>query len=300
MSREVELIEAGRYPDFTTAAERTLVVLALGSAYWLFEEDGVYVLYVDAADYARLAPELAAFENEERERKPEPALHGGSSPVSLFVYMWVLSAFFLVEGNDPEHWIDLGAASQTTVLARGEWWRVITALTLHGDLLHLLTNTVFGVLFGYALLPLLGSGLTWWAFLLSGAAGNLINSALKSAEPSTQSIGASTAIFGALGALVMIRALDGLRSWTRDVLLPLGAGCALLAMLGGASAEAGGRNVDYLAHLWGFLAGLVIGPTLRVIPARIGRSGARQIVIGLAVIAVLIAAWLPAFGVGTG
>lgn len=294
MSREIELIEAGRYPDLNTAAERALVALALGSAYWLFEEDGEFVLYFDAADFDRIAPELAAFESEERERRPEPPPTERSSPLTLFVYVWVLSAFFLVEASDPRHWIELGAASHEAVVGRGEWWRVITALTLHGDLLHLITNTVFGILFAYALLPLLGAGLTWWAFLLTGATGNLINAALRSAEPLTMSIGASTAIFGALGALVMIRVVSGVkRSGMREILLPLGAGLALLGLLGSETRDATGQAIDIMAHLWGFLAGLAIGPLLYWLTGRIGRTGIWQVVAGLLVPVILLVTWLP-------
>jgi hypothetical protein len=43
-----------------------------------------------------------------------------------------------------------------------EWWRPLTALTLHADAAHLFGNLVFGVLFGYAAGQLLGSGVAWF------------------------------------------------------------------------------------------------------------------------------------------
>src|SRR4029453_17518927 len=71
-------------------------------------------------------------------------------------------------------------------------------------------------------------------------------------------IGASTAVFGALGMLVAWELVDRWRTprsrgWWQLV-VPLGGGLALLAYLG-AGDERGGR-VDYMAHLWGFIAGL--------------------------------------------
>jgi len=69
------------------------------------------------------------------------------------------------------------------------------------------------------------------------------------------SIGASTAVFGALGLLTAWQFLRRLEHPGRRIkaLLPLGAGLALLGFLGSSA------HADILAHLFGFLSGLVIG-----------------------------------------
>jgi membrane associated rhomboid family serine protease len=90
--------------------------------------------------------------------------------------------------------------------------------------------------------------------LLTGALGNLANAALQ--LPGHRSIGASTAVFGAIGLLSAFqfwskfrRPGHRLKAW-----LPLAAGLALLGLLG-----ASGERTDLMAHLFGLLAGLLLG-----------------------------------------
>jgi hypothetical protein len=94
---------------------------------------------------------------------------------------------------------------------------------------------------------------------LSGAAGNALNAWFYRGEAHV-SIGASTAVFGALGLLVGAEFFARLaRAETRSrwqLIVPLGAGFALLAFLGVGEEH---RRVDYMAHFWGFTAGLALG-----------------------------------------
>jgi membrane associated rhomboid family serine protease len=103
----------------------------------------------------------------------------------------------------------------------------------------------------------------WSMILLSGTLGNVITSALTYPEPFT-SIGASTAVFGALGILSGIGLVENLREkvsmpWVR-VVAPLLAGFVLLGWLGGGTP---GSNTDVLGHVFGFLAGVVAGMVCR-------------------------------------
>ena len=95
------------------------------------------------------------------------------------------------------------------------------------------------------------------------------------------SIGASTAVFGALGALAVLPQLRR-RAW-----VPLGAGMALLAFLG-----TSGRS-DLAGHLCGFAAGVALGAGASRLPPL--RSRAAQAALALAVAAVPVLAWLAAF-----
>lgn len=262
MSDAPDLIEAGVYPDIQTAADRALVCLALGAGYWLFEENGEFVLYVEVTEYERLAPELAAFEREEAARLPAGREPGAASAVSIFVFVWVMLIAFLIQSRDPDRWVEFGGTSRALTIEAGEWWRAWTALLLHGDIVHLASNIFFGAIFIYAVLPLLGAPLAWAAILLAGGLGNLVNSAL-SLDRHVTTIGASTAVFATLGVLTACRARDAagrsLRQNVRRVLLPVGSGLALLALYGAGEADARGQQIDYMAHLFGFAMGLLTG-----------------------------------------
>src|SRR5205809_421801 len=67
-----------------------------------------------------------------------------------------------------------GSAEESAIL-HGQWWRTVTALTLHADASHLAANLATGLLFAAFVIPRLGAGFTWLAILLSGALGNALN-----------------------------------------------------------------------------------------------------------------------------
>jgi rhomboid protease GluP len=113
----------------------------------------------------------------------------------------------------------------------GEWWRTVTALTLHVDLAHLGANLVFGALFGLLAGQALGGGVAWLLIVMAGALGNFANAWLQ--LPEHISIGASTAVFSALG-LIVVHAVrpdaasrEPVRRWS-----PVVGGVLLLAFLG--------------------------------------------------------------------
>jgi membrane associated rhomboid family serine protease len=75
----------------------------------------------------------------------------------------------------------------------------VTALTLHADLAHVLSNALACLVFVTAVAWWLGPGVGTWLVLLAGAGGNALTALVHG--PASVSGGASTAIFGALGIL---------------------------------------------------------------------------------------------------
>ena len=63
----------------------------------------------------------------------------------------------------------LAGAAQAGLMLAGEWWRAVTALTLHVSSTHLLGNLVFGTVFFFLLAQMTGSGLAWLTMLLGCA-----------------------------------------------------------------------------------------------------------------------------------
>ncbi len=261
-------VEVGRYARLAAARERGLVVSARELPHWIEREDDEWVLLVEEDAHATVLRELAAFEAEEQEQTPmRSAMFAEKIPtLSLYVAAWILSAFFFVQQVGSERWEVRGAAASDAIL-RGEWWRTVTALFLHADGPHVTANLVTGLFFATFVISRLGTGLAWLAILLSGALGNAVNAWGYRGEAHI-SIGASTACFGALGILVgaevLARWLEPKTRGHWQLILPLGAGLALLAYLGVGDE---GKSVDYMAHCWGFLVGLAesaLAPGLRL------------------------------------
>lgn len=86
-------------------------------------------------------------------------------------------------------------------LAQGEWWRLLTAAFLHANLIHLGMNMLGLWWFGSALEAAVGRGrylLIYGVSGLAGSAGALL------ASPDAVTVGASGALFGLLGAALVL------------------------------------------------------------------------------------------------
>ncbi|BCA80822.1 rhomboid family intramembrane serine protease [Desulfuromonas sp. AOP6] len=210
--------------------------------------------------YLTLAEKEITLFEQENLNWPPPAEHPALADNSLITLsvLGVLAIFYNVTlmdiqafGHAPVDWIGLGNADAHKIL-NGQWWRTVTALTLHADALHLLGNIGIGGFFLVLVCRQLGSGLGWSLVLLSGSAGNLLNAWVYHSDH--RSVGASTALFGAVGLLAGIRMAQKRHPLTRGWLWPLAAALALLALLG-----VGDENTDIGAHLFGFMAGIMPG-----------------------------------------
>jgi membrane associated rhomboid family serine protease len=187
-------------------------------------------------------------------------------------------------------WVASGKTNAGLV-RQGEWWRTVTALSLHSGVEHLAANLVFGGLFGLFTGRLLGSGLAWASILAAGAVGNAMNAWVQPVSHSA--IGASTAVFGALGILSSYawkqrRGIgDGwIRRWT-----PVVGGVLLLAYTG-----LGGERTDVIAHVTGFMSGLLLGGLYGAMGRRIYIKAWTQSLLGLTALALLAVCWLLASG----
>jgi membrane associated rhomboid family serine protease len=87
-------------------------------------------------------------------------------------------------------------------VADGEWWRLVTSAFMHASPIHLLFNLLMLWWFGSALETLLGRVRYLGVFLVSVLAGGA--GALLATEPNQLTVGASGAVFGILGAGVVL------------------------------------------------------------------------------------------------
>lgn len=275
--------EIVRSPSPGAASDASLVLLAVGITCLMTQDAGGYALLVEAEDLTRAQGELRRYADENRPAPVAPAamLHTGSLGSSLvaMAVMWVIalasSRHWL--GRD---WVDGGALASLPVQT-GAWWRAVCALTLHSNIAHLAGNTGFGLLFGTACAALYGPGFGWLLILATGALANL---AEAYALPGASAIGASTAVFAALG-LVAARAPLG----RQGVRLGHGAHAAivaaalLLALIG-----TGDDHTDVAGHALGFAVGLATGLALR--PVSVFPPSLQRIA-GMLAVAVVTGCW---------
>lgn len=136
-------------------------------------------------------------------------------------------------------------------ILQDETFRAITALFLHADGRHLLGNIAGMLMFAAPLFSLTGFGAGPFLLLLTGTCGNLINAyAYRTAH---LSIGASTAVMGAAGALAAYQVLNRKQKQWLNTLMPIFSGAVLVSLL------SQGENTDVWAHVFGFASGLFCG-----------------------------------------
>lgn len=138
-------------------------------------------------------------------------------------------------------------------ILNGEVYRTVTALMLHTSYPHLAGNIAGVAVFGTAVCSITGAGIGWLMILLTGILGNLANASLF--QYGHISIGASTAVFGAIGILAAYQLSKKIKmpGQRMKAWLPFAGGMALLGLLGAST------HSDVTAHLFGFIAGICLG-----------------------------------------
>lgn len=270
------------------AEEWALVLTAEGMSPSVRPGSHGFILGVPPQEFKRATAVLVAYESENPEQpleKDEP-LRSASLLVGIAVAGVLLAFFFVtIKTNPSAHWFERGSADAEQILL-GEYWRAVTALTLHSNLPHILANAATGAFFLTAVSRMLGGGLGSALVLLAGVGGNLANAVFY--RYLHVSLGASTAVFGAVGILCALAVARHHRKgvpWRR-AWVPLGAGLALLAMLG-----TGGQRVDLWAHLFGLLAGGVLGIPVAVFLPR-PPAPQFQWMLGGSALIVVIVSWI--------
>ena len=107
-------------------------------------------------------------------------------------------------GMDSVILIRLGASFPYLIFVQHEWWRLITAMFLHGGLIHIGFNLMVLWDFGPPIEELYGSAKFFFFYVFTGAVGFLL-----SAGVGHFSIGASGAILGLIGLLLAVTSKRG-------------------------------------------------------------------------------------------
>lgn len=233
--------------------EYALVLDAMGIRCEVLPRDGWFALVVEMEDVGRAREQLRLYQHERRAWPPRTdrrlRIYDGLVCACLYGVMVLLTDTLQQNQAFGLDWWYAGL-SEAGLVRAGEWWRTVTALSLHADTLHLIGNLLFGLLFSFLAGALLGWGLAWSGMLFAGTLGNALN-ALVQASTHT-SVGASTAVFATVGILAAYT-WKGRRAYINRW-VPLAGGVALLAFLG-----MGGERTDIVAHIAGLGSGSLFG-----------------------------------------
>jgi rhomboid protease GluP len=278
-------------PDRHRIDEWATVLAAGGIPHRLRSRLDGWALIVAARDADAARETLDAYDSENRPEttrahRTSVAPLRGAAGVGVAVGL-ALIGFFAVTGPRATRsaWFERGGAHAERIVA-GEWWRTVTALTLHVDAPHVAGNAAASAVLVGAVSYQFGPGLGLWLVLLAGIGGNAVTVIAHRAH--YDSVGASTAMFSAIGILAASQIMArGEFPVARKRWMVVAASLALLALLG-ASPDA-----DLLAHLFG----LLVGGGLGLIAARIRRWPLRpltQWALAVAALAFVVGAWLRA------
>jgi membrane associated rhomboid family serine protease len=276
-------------PGAAEIEDWALVLTSLGIHHVVVRTDQGFALHVLARD-AEAAARALAEDDRENAARPAPAptpAEYGTTGIGWVAAIALMAAFYVTGTWEHEsRYFQVGAADAGRITA-GQWWRALTALTLHADIAHVFGNAIALVIFVGALGRAVGPGVALAASVVAGGLGNLAVAYVH--RTGHVSVGASTATFAGLGLLAGL----GLHGRRRLGLRGLRGAATIAASLGLLAMLGMGKGTDILAHAFGLGVGVVLGIALGVwTSVRGGPPGRAAQVLGLALsLAALAAAW---------
>ena len=210
---------------------------------------------------------------------PRPRRRWASAPATYLLVGINCAVFLLMVLRGVSPWnptvdqlMQWGADNAGSVLIDGQWIRIVTAMFVHVGILHLATNMWCLWNLGLLAEPLMGSFGLFAAYILTGAAGNLLSTCYNWFKPLHDAsgtpfyaagAGASGAVFGIAGALIILLKSNRLpipqyelKRLRKSVIY-----FAAINLVIGLSVNFGsgftGVEIDNSAHIGGFLCGLL-------------------------------------------
>ena len=218
-STETAKVEAAKgQPDKILGIEKLLAAAALGKG-----------------------PEVILLRDTKEQKKP-------AATAVIFALCAILLAVTTLSPNGRDIILTYGLSADG--IARGEYYRFLTGMFLHSGIMHLASNGVYLYYFGVRSEKLMGTGRFLLLYLVSGICGGLLSVFLG--DGYGVSIGASGAIYGLLGAMLLLTKKKGSRytGMSYSTMLLLAATAICIGFFE--------PNVDNLGHIGGFLGGMVM------------------------------------------
>jgi rhomboid protease GluP len=242
--------------------------------------------------------EITSYLQENQDWPPLPPASPSFNPpfkAMSFIVIGCLVFIYSMSGDwHPESiWFTKGAGDSTAILQDGEYYRLITPLMLHADLVHLMGNCFLGGFLLHFYFKLTGNGLGLFIMLTTATIANYIN--VLAHGPEHYFVGFSTAVFSVIGVLCTSGYQKSTSTVNFHLFMPVMAGIALLALLG-----AGGERTDLGAHFFGLVSGMIAGMFLRTRKAKaIRQSNILQSVLGILTCSIAWISWIRAFATTT-
>ena len=208
---------------------------------------------------------------------PEISFDWGS-----LAWVFLTGVFFWLSGQTAS--FREAGVMKSTAVAHGEWWRLFTAIFLHADLAHLASNAVIGFVLLGLTMGRCGAGIGLLAALLAGAGGNVASWLVYPGDH--QGLGASGLVLGCLG-LLAAQSVPELKHHPKAIKLAvtgMAAGGMLFVLLGLSP------GTDVVAHLGGFVSGLMLGTLLSFWP-QLARHTIANLTAGALFSALTVVAW---------
>lgn len=219
--------------------------------------------YISRQEHNISESELRPTMDDASTQEPALRINRVLSPVNTCIIFLNVIAFIIT------YWIPVfggtdktlaaGALSWYYVIKKGEYYRILTSMFLHADISHLFNNMLVLFFVGYHLEHAVGK-LKYLIIYMGGGilAGivsigyNMLEEYSWLTDQTTISIGASGAIFGVVGAMLLIVIVNRGRLQeirTRQMVI-----FVVLSLYGGIA----NARIDQAAHVGGFLAGIIL------------------------------------------
>lgn len=217
---------------------------------------GMRVAHPDELEVAALLDLEHACRTERRDLSRRPALERSPATLAICAATAVASlGAFVLLGTDVLSLVAAGAVSAPLVVDEGAWWRVVTAMLLHGGVVHLMLNLASILVVGIPFEERAGPARTIVVYLGSGVLASLASVHFNRTDVGVGASGAAMGLFGALAAMLFLR---------RDLFDPSErkrwlVAAAIVLVANGAIGALEHEAVDNAAHAGGMVAGLVLG-----------------------------------------
>jgi rhomboid protease GluP len=175
-------------------------------------------------------------------RRFSPTIVLATANILVYIYTSVVGGDFIVTNTNVL--IQIGQFNSSVM--NGAYWQLLTSIFVHVDILHIVLNTLFLIIFGLRAEELFKTEEYFLIYILSGLSGSILT--LYFMSPYTLSAGASGAIFGMYGAGIIYMRKQLGQSIIGALLYSF-----LFLML------STGTGVNVIAHFGGLASGLIIG-----------------------------------------
>ncbi len=200
--------------------------------------------------------------------------------IAINAVVYLFSALFSgsIADMDMQVLVDMGALYGPLTVLEGEWWRLFTAMFLHGGMAHILMNMVSLYIIGRGMEMYFDAKSYLSIYLFSGLLGGL---ASLYVHPESVGIGASGAIFGVFGALAgfFLAHRKHIGGHTRAFMKEFAVIIVINLVIGFSI-----PSVDVSAHIAGLVVGFIGGYLLSKDPRFIGIYSGSMVLLILAAV----------------